>query len=152
MWPNVCVVDLFVFLCVVDVWQRLLRMGSVLFVLLVLVLSVGFIYASEPGLSVSVGSNGDEKMSPELKAFAEKLNKGLLACQNMKKSLEVEFMVHNHTDLFNGLIMPPTSMDVFVAKHFKRILEGGKFKYVFHGTSVCVLLSVLVVCLWMVAA
>ena len=32
--------------------------------------------------------------------------------------------------------MPPTSMDVFAAKHFRKILEGGTFKYVFHGTSV----------------
>lgn len=114
-------------------------MYTLLFLLFALFLAASMAREDGAGLDVDVGSNGDEHMSAEMQAFVNKLNGGLLACQNMKKGLEVEFMVHNHTELFNGLIMPPTSMDVFAAKHFKRILEGGKFKYVFHGTSVCIL-------------
>jgi len=79
----------------------------------------------------------DEELRPELHKFIEKLEAGLKACQHVKKTLEDHYDIKKHPLLFDGLIMPVTSKDVFAAKHFTKILNSNsKFVYAFQGTSV----------------
>jgi len=73
----------------------------------------------------------------DLHKFIEKLEAGLKACQHVKKTIEDHYDIQRHPELFNDLIMPVTSKDVFSAKHFSKILNSNsKFVYAFQGTSV----------------